>query len=161
MKHKDKKGHPGAVRQNDGEAPQQKPEPLYKTLVENSLTGVTIVQDGKYVFVNQRFAEMHGYKPEEMMGRQTLQVIHPDDREALKQRRIAGAAFDIYHTHPLPLHSPLLDLDNVVLTPHVGGATDGTVERYSRTMTEDIERFLEGKRPQNLINPQAWRDYAG
>ncbi len=77
--------------------------------------------------------------------------------DALKQRRIAGAAFDIYQTHPVPLQSPLLELNNVVLTPHIGGATDGTVERYSRIMTEEIERFVDGKRPQNLVNPQVWR----
>lgn len=75
---------------------------------------------------------------------------------ALEQRHIAGAAFDIYETHPVPLQSPLLKLSNVVLTPHIGGSTDGTVERYSRIMTEEIERFLEGRRPQNLVNPQVW-----
>jgi len=80
--------------------------------------------------------------------------------DALKNGRIAGAAFDIYETHPVPLQSPLLELDNVVLTPHIGGATDGTVERYSRIMTEEIERFLAGERPRNLVNPQAWRGHA-
>lgn len=72
----------------------------------------------------------------------------------LEQGRIAGAAFDIYQTHPVPIQSPLLKLSNVVLTPHIGGSTDGTIERYSRIMTEEIERFLEGQRPHNLVNPQ-------
>ncbi len=76
---------------------------------------------------------------------------------ALEQRHIAGAAFDVYQTHPVPQQSPFLKLDNVVLTPHIGGATDGTVERYSRIMCQEIERFIEGKRPQNLVNPEAWR----
>lgn len=76
---------------------------------------------------------------------------------ALQERRIAGAAFDIYQTHPLSLESPLLKLDNVVLTPHIGGATDGTVARYSRMIVDDVERFLDGKRPRNLVNPEAWR----
>jgi len=75
--------------------------------------------------------------------------------QALEERRIAGAAFDIYQTHPLSAHNPLLKLDNVVLTPHIGGATDGTVARYSRMMVEDIIRFLDGKRPKNLVNPEA------
>lgn len=78
----------------------------------------------------------------------------------LEQRRIAGAAFDVYETHPVSLHSPFLKLDNVVLTPHIGGATDGTIKRYSEVMTREIERFIEGKRPQNLVNPQAWREDA-
>ena len=78
--------------------------------------------------------------------------------EALKQRRIAGAAFDVYQTHPIPQQSPFLKLDNVILTPHIGGATDGTIERYSKIMTQEIERFLEGKRPQNLVNPEVWKE---
>lgn len=75
---------------------------------------------------------------------------------ALKGRHIAGAAFDVYETHPVSADSPLLKLDNVVLTPHIGGATDGTITRYSQSMTEDIERFVAGKRPLNLVNPAAW-----
>ncbi len=81
--------------------------------------------------------------------------------EALQQRRIAGAAFDIFQTHPVSPDSPFLKLDNVVLTPHIGGATDGTVTRYSMTMVEDIERFLDGKRPRNLVNPEAWKGDGG
>jgi D-3-phosphoglycerate dehydrogenase len=77
--------------------------------------------------------------------------------DALEQRRIAGAAFDVYETHPLSLNSPFLKLNNVVLTPHIGGATDGTIKRYSETMAQDIERFICGERPHNLVNPQAWR----
>ena len=38
------------------------------------------------------------------------------------------------------------------------GATDGTVERYSRMMVEDIERFINGKRPKNLVNPEVWKE---
>jgi D-3-phosphoglycerate dehydrogenase len=77
--------------------------------------------------------------------------------DALQQRRIAGAAFDIFQSHPIPPDNPFLKLDNVVLTPHIGGATDGTITRYSRMMVEDIERFLDGKRPVNLVNPEAWQ----
>ena len=80
--------------------------------------------------------------------------------QALEERRIAGAAFDIYQTHPLSAHSPLLKLDNVVLTPHIGGATDGTVTRYSRMMVEDIIRFLDGKQQKDLVNPKAWQRHA-
>jgi D-3-phosphoglycerate dehydrogenase len=43
---------------------------------------------------------------------------------ALKQRRIAGAALDVFHTEPLPAASPLSKLDNVLLTPHIAGLSD-------------------------------------
>ncbi len=76
--------------------------------------------------------------------------------QALRERRIAGAAFDVYETWPVRPDSPLLGLDNVVLTPHIGGATDETVVRHSQMITDDIERFLRGERPKNLLNPQVW-----
>jgi len=60
-------------------------EEKYRTLTESSLTGIFIYQDGKYIFVNDKFAEIHGYKPEELIGKDPLTLIHPDDRESLKQ----------------------------------------------------------------------------
>ena len=75
---------------------------------------------------------------------------------ALKERRIAGAAFDVYETWPVRADSPLLDLDNVILTPHIGGATDETIVRHSQMIADDIEGFLRGERPRNLVNPQVW-----
>ena len=76
---------------------------------------------------------------------------------ALQNKRIAGAALDVFDSHPIAPNSPLLSLDNVVLTPHVGGATDETVERHSKMMADDIRRFCAGRRPVNLVNPEAWR----
>ncbi len=76
--------------------------------------------------------------------------------EALRARRIAGAAFDVFETHPVAPDNPLLSLDNVVLSPHVGGATVETVERHSRMMTDDLLRYWAGERPLNLVNPAAW-----
>ena len=77
--------------------------------------------------------------------------------KALQDRRIAGAAFDVFETWPVRPDSPLLEMDNVVLTPHIGGATDETIVRHSQMMADDIDRFLKGRRPKNLLNPQAWR----
>ncbi len=75
---------------------------------------------------------------------------------ALQEKRIAGAAFDVFETWPVRPDSPLLKLDNVVLTPHIGGATDETVMRHSQMIADDIERFLRGERPKNLVNPKVW-----
>jgi D-3-phosphoglycerate dehydrogenase len=73
---------------------------------------------------------------------------------ALEQRRIAGAAFDVYESHPVSPASPLLKLENVILTPHIGGATEDTIRRYSLMIVEDIERFLLGQSPLHLVNPE-------
>jgi D-3-phosphoglycerate dehydrogenase len=75
---------------------------------------------------------------------------------ALREHRIAGAALDVYETHPIAPDSPYLGLGNVILTPHIGGATQETIERHSEMMTDDILRFLDSHRPLNLVNPEVW-----
>ncbi len=74
---------------------------------------------------------------------------------ALRAGGIAGAALDVFDSAPLPLSSPLLTLPNVVLTPHLGGATDGTIARYSAGMVEDVLSFLDGKTPPRAVNAKA------
>ena len=74
----------------------------------------------------------------------------------LKSGHIAGVALDVHQTHPILPSSPLLKLENVILTPHIGGATDGTIERQSWMMVDEIRRFLVGRRPRNLVNRLMW-----
>ncbi len=75
---------------------------------------------------------------------------------ALKERRIAGAAIDVHSKEPLPKDSPWLDLDNMLLTPHIAGCTREIILNHSRMIGEDILRFCQGKRPVRLVNPSAW-----
>lgn len=68
-------------------------EQKYRALVENSLTGIFVLQDDKYVYVNDRFAQMHGYQPEELLGVENLKLVHPDEREMAREtiaRRMRG-----------------------------------------------------------------------
>ena len=74
----------------------------------------------------------------------------------LKKRELAGAAMDVFETHPIAPNSPFLRLDNVVLTPHIGGATEGTIERQARMIVDDLSHFLKGERPVHLANPEVW-----
>lgn len=76
--------------------------------------------------------------------------------QALAGKRLAGAALDVHPSHPISPRSPFLGLDNVILTPHIGGATTDTIERYSHRLVDEIERFRRGERPQSLVNPEAW-----
>ena len=76
---------------------------------------------------------------------------------ALTTGKLAGAAFDVHETHPISPASPLLNLPNVILTPHVAGATEGTVQRHSEMVLSDIRRHLKGKKPLHLANPQVWK----
>lgn len=77
--------------------------------------------------------------------------------DGLRSGHIAGIALDVHPSHPIPPDSPLLGLDNVMLTPHIAGATDGTVERQSWSMVEDIKRYMAGVRPRNIVNRSVWR----
>lgn len=77
--------------------------------------------------------------------------------DGLESGHIRGAAIDVFTTHPVSPNSRLLNLDNVVLTPHIGGATNETIERHSEMMTDDIVRFLSGKMPTHIVNPEAWQ----
>jgi phosphoglycerate dehydrogenase-like enzyme len=76
--------------------------------------------------------------------------------DALQNRKFAGAALDVHHKEPLPLDSPWLTMDNVLLTPHLGGATKDTITRHSRMIYEDLHRIINNEKPRNLVNPEAW-----
>lgn len=78
---------------------------------------------------------------------------------ALDTGRIGGAAFDVFDTHPIAPDNPLLKLDNVILTPHIGGSTAETIRRHSEMMADDILRFAGGQRPVNIVNPEVWKRY--
>ncbi|MEM2400527.1 MAG: glyoxylate reductase [Candidatus Bathyarchaeia archaeon] len=73
--------------------------------------------------------------------------------EALKEGRLAGAALDVFEQEPLPTDSPLLRLDNVILTPHIASASYETRSRMAEMVAENLIAFFEGKVPPNLVNP--------
>jgi D-3-phosphoglycerate dehydrogenase len=64
---------------------------------------------------------------------------------ALREGRIAGAGLDVYDVEPLPLDHPLRKLDNVVLTPHLGYASQQNYRAYFAGVVDDIRGFLDGK----------------
>lgn len=77
--------------------------------------------------------------------------------DALRERRIAGAALDVFWQEPLPAGSPWLALDNVVLTPHLAGAADEVKVHHSAMIIEDVRTLLSGGCPARLVNPDALR----
>ncbi|MCX5846935.1 MAG: PAS domain S-box protein [Deltaproteobacteria bacterium] len=65
---------------------RKRAEDLYKTLAENSLAAVFIVQDGKFVFINTSAIAYAGYSAEELIDQQSDVIVHPDDRELVRQK---------------------------------------------------------------------------
>lgn len=77
--------------------------------------------------------------------------------EALEQGVIRGAGLDVYEREPLSA-SPLFALPNALTLPHVGSATHETRQAMADRALENLEAALEGRRPRDLVNPQAWRN---
>lgn len=77
--------------------------------------------------------------------------------ETLKAGRIAGAGLDVYEREPA-MAEGMASCENAVLLPHLGSATHATRFAMSRMAAENVVAALEGRRPPNLIDPQAWRE---
>jgi len=71
---------------------------------------------------------------------------------ALKEERLAGAALDVFEQEPLDYNSPLIKLQNTVITPHIAGFTKEVRTRTVVTLAEDLTRALRGELPKNLVN---------
>jgi D-3-phosphoglycerate dehydrogenase len=73
---------------------------------------------------------------------------------ALISGQLAGAGLDHFEGEQLPAGHPLLGLSNVVLTPHIGGATTDTEARGAQMVADDLERLLRGGVPLHIVNPE-------
>jgi glyoxylate reductase len=74
--------------------------------------------------------------------------------EALDQRVIAGAGIDVFEREP-QVEPLLLKLENVVLAPHIASASVDTRRQMSMMAAENAVAAIEGRRPPNLLNPEA------
>jgi len=74
--------------------------------------------------------------------------------EALRQKRIGAAALDVFEEEPLPPSSPLLKLENVVLTPHIAGYSDLFLDSFWRYSVETLIALAQGYWPRSVVNPE-------
>jgi D-3-phosphoglycerate dehydrogenase len=143
--------------------------------IEADRQGVRIVEDlhealrlADFVSINTPF----GSETASLIGAGELAAMKPTaflvntarggvvDAEALGNAlaagTIAGAGLDVTDPEPLPDGHPFFDLDNVILTPHLGGNAAEVFRASSLTPVRLTLDALRGKRPRHMINPDAW-----
>ena len=72
---------------------------------------------------------------------------------AIKEKRIAGAALDVFEQEPTPVANPLLQLDNIIMAPHISSASYETRSKMAEIVSNNLIAFFKGIRPPNLVNP--------
>lgn len=78
---------------------------------------------------------------------------------ALTSGQIAGAGIDVWWEEPTPMSHPLLQLENVIATPHCAGMTHESMQQMGIKAAEQWQDIFLGKVPPRLVNPQAWGKY--
>jgi len=78
--------------------------------------------------------------------------------DALRDGVIAGAGLDVFETEPLSHASPLLGIDNIVLTPHLASGSIETRTKMATTAATNIVTALQGRVPPNIVNPEVLKD---
>jgi D-3-phosphoglycerate dehydrogenase len=82
-------------------------------------------------------------------------VVDPEAiLQALREKWIAGAALDVQEVEPMPGGHPLAGLDNVILTPHAGWYSEGSITELKRKVAISVRRALEGQIPAAVANPE-------
>jgi D-3-phosphoglycerate dehydrogenase / 2-oxoglutarate reductase len=101
----------------------------------------------------KQFAAM---KPGALFVNTARADVHDTDAlvEALQSGHLGGAGLDHFVGENIAADHPLCSMGNVVLSPHIGGATYDTEARQATMVADDLERVLAGKRPKFLANPE-------
>ena len=79
--------------------------------------------------------------------------------EALKAKQIFAAGLDVTDPEPLPLTSPLLTLENCVIVPHIGSASERTRDDMARLAAENLIAGLKGERLPHCVNPEVYENF--
>lgn len=77
--------------------------------------------------------------------------------EALTEKRLAGAALDVFETEPLPAGHPFLKTPNTLLTPHISASTKESLDRMARDAAQGVLDVLQGRPPAWVVNPEVLR----
>ncbi|MFX1487564.1 MAG: NAD(P)-dependent oxidoreductase, partial [Promethearchaeota archaeon] len=75
-------------------------------------------------------------------------------QKALEEKRIAGAALDVFPLEPIDEDNEFLEFRNTIVSPHIGGDTYEIIERQSTMIFDDIQLWLNNKTPNHIMNPE-------
>ncbi len=132
----------------------------------------TVMREADFVSVNcpltdetrnivgaRQYAQM---KPSAYFVTTARGFIHDEKAlaEALRAKKIAGAGLDVWEKEPPPASHPLMQYDNVMVTPHMAGVTKEARIRMGQIAAAQMLDALDGKPVPRIINPQVWPDYA-
>jgi D-3-phosphoglycerate dehydrogenase len=112
-----------------------------------------VVPDTLHMIGAKQFALM---KDDAVFLNTARAALHDTDAlvDALQTGSIAGAGLDHFEGEHLPKDHPLVAMDNVVLTPHIGGATYDTEANHTTLIANGLAQLLRGETPDNCINPE-------
>lgn len=101
-------------------------------------------------------AQFAAMKPGGIYVNSARAALHDIDAlvASLQSGHLGGAALDHFKGENLPADHPLCSMPNVVLTPHIGGATYDTEANHSAMIAGDVARILNGEQPINCVNPE-------
>jgi D-3-phosphoglycerate dehydrogenase len=101
-------------------------------------------------------AQFAAMKPGAIYINSARAMLHDTDAlvASLQSGHLGGAGLDHFVGEQLPPEHPLCAMTNVVLTPHIGGATYNTEANHSKLIADDIARILAGEKPVNCVNPE-------
>jgi D-3-phosphoglycerate dehydrogenase / 2-oxoglutarate reductase len=101
----------------------------------------------------EQFARMHD---DAIYLNTARAALHDTDAlvDALRSGTLGGAGLDHFEGEHLSTDHPLASMPNVVLTPHIGGATYDTEANHSKLIADGLEQLLGGGKPDNLVNPE-------
>ncbi len=140
--------------------PDLKAEPVdFETLLEESdfiSLHTPLTPDTRHLIDSQALSKM---KPSAVLVNTSRgPVVDPEALyEALKERRIFGAGLDVTEPEPLPMDSPLLTLDNIVIVPHVASASRTSRDMMAWMAAQNLVAGLKGERLPNCVNPQVYK----
>lgn len=141
----------------EGRLPERyyQPEQLHSMLQECDVVmiGVPLTKQTYHMFDAAAFQAM---KPTAFLVNIARGDVCDEDAlvHALADKQIAGAALDVFHKEPLPADSPLWDMPNVLISPHISGLSEHYDERAEQVFEENLRRYLRGEPLYNLLNKE-------